>query len=384
MSDQPRPPAMTDADFVRRVLILLGIGAVAALLFALRDLLILIFGAVVIAALLTSITDPIHHRLKLGRGLSLTLAIFIVLGAIGGAGALFGREMATQVRELRDDLPQAWQQVRASAQRFGIEIPDIGAGGGAAPDDEAAAGGNDAEPEAQAQNEDGEAPDGGLGRIGSEMFGQIGGILMSIFGGIAHTLLVIVGGVYLAAQPKLYRGGLLKLFPKSSRGLAGDAVDAGGKALRLWLLGTFVSMALVGTLTAFGLWLIGVPSWLALGLLAGLFEFIPIIGPIAAAIPGVLLAFTVGVETALWALALYLLIQQLEGNVIQPIVQRYAVDLPPAMLLFSVVAGGFLFGIVGIIFAAPLTVVIYVLVKRLYIREALDTRTTLPHERNEE
>jgi predicted PurR-regulated permease PerM len=214
------------------------------------------------------------------------------------------------------------------------------------------------------------------------MFSQVGGILMTIFGGIAHTLLVIAGGIYLAAQPDLYRKGLLKLVPKPSRGLAGDALDASGKALKLWLLGTFVSMALVGSLTAFGLWLIGVPSWLALGLLAGLFEFIPIIGPIAAAIPGVLLALTVGIDTFLWALALYILIQQMEGNVIQPLVQRYAVDLPPALLLFSVVAGGFLFGIIGIIFAAPLTVVAYVMVKRLYVREALDTETSLPHEKH--
>jgi predicted PurR-regulated permease PerM len=139
-----------------------------------------------------------------------------------------------------------------------------------------------------------------------------------------------------------------------------------------------ISMVLVGSLTAFGLWLLGVPSWLALGLLAGLFEFIPIIGPIAAGIPGVLLALTLGMETALWVLGLYILIQQLEGNVIQPIVQRYAVDLPPAMLLFTLVAAGVLFGLPGIIFAAPLTVVVYVLVKRLYVQGALGTPTEMP------
>jgi predicted PurR-regulated permease PerM len=383
VSETKRYPAMdedrartSDSDFIRRILILLLIVGVAALLIELSNLLILIFGAVVIAVLLTAITDPIHKYLRLGRGLSLAAAILLVLGIIGGAGTMFGAEVASQVRELRDDLPRAWDTAQGQAARLGIELPDIGAGGGAEDNPSAEDG------EAQGQPPSDDEPDAGLGQIGSEMFGQIGGILMSIFGGIAHTLLVIAGGIYLAAQPELYRTGLLKLVPKGSRGLAAEALDDSGKALKLWLLGTLVSMLLVGSLTAFGLWLIGVPSWLALGLLAGLFEFIPIIGPIAAAIPGVLLALTLGVETALWALALYVLIQQLEGNVIQPIVQRYAVDLPPAMLLFSVVAGGFLFGIVGIIFAAPLTVVAYVLVKRLYVREALDTETSLPHEKH--
>jgi predicted PurR-regulated permease PerM len=118
-------PKMSDADFIRRVLILLAILGVAALLVKLQDLLILIFGAVVIAALLTAITDPIHRRLKLGRGLSLTAAILIVLAVIGGAGALFGSEVANQVRELRDDLPQAWQTARGQAARVGIELPQF-------------------------------------------------------------------------------------------------------------------------------------------------------------------------------------------------------------------------------------------------------------------
>jgi predicted PurR-regulated permease PerM len=146
------------------------------------------------------------------------------------------------------------------------------------------------------------------------------------------------------------------------------------------MLGTFVSMGVVGLVTGIGLWLIGVPSALALGLLAGLLEFVPIIGPIAASVPAILLAFSHSTEMALWTAGLFILVQQLEGNLIQPIVQRYAVDLPPALLLFSVVAGGLLFGIVGIIFAAPLTVVTFVLVKRLYVREVLDTETKLPHE----
>ena len=96
------------------------------------------------------------------------------------------------------------------------------------------------------------------------------------------------------------------------------------------------------------------------------------------AVPAVLLAFAAGPDEALWTVLLFLIVQQIEGNVLEPLVQQRAVDLPPALLLFALVAGGLLFGPAGIILAAPLTVVLYVLVKRLYIQEALHTRTPLP------
>ncbi|MFQ3595886.1 MAG: AI-2E family transporter, partial [Sphingomonadaceae bacterium] len=127
------------------------------------------------------------------------------------------------------------------------------------------------------------------------------------------------------------------------------------------------------TLTGLGLWLIGVPSALTLGLLAGLLEFVPFVGPIVAAIPALLLAGAQGTETFLWTLGLYLLIQQAEGNIIQPLVQRAAVKIPPVLLLFAILVAAPLFGPVGILLAAPLAVLVFTLVKHLYVREALDT-----------
>jgi predicted PurR-regulated permease PerM len=208
--------------------------------------------------------------------------------------------------------------------------------------------------------------------------GNLGNIAVTVGNGIADTLLVIVGGIYLAAQPELYRVGLLKLVPKRGRELAAQALDASGRALKLWLLGRMVSMAVVGLLTWLGLMVIGVPSALALGLLAALLEFVPFIGPILAAVPAILLAFAESPEQAIWTALLFLVIQQFEGNVLEPLVQQRAVDLPPALLLFALVAGGLIFGIVGVILAAPFTVVAFVMVKRLYVQEALHTPTPLP------
>ena len=139
-------------------------------------------------------------------------------------------------------------------------------------------------------------------------------------------------------------------------------------------------MLVVGLLTGFGLWLLGMPSFLVLGLMAGVLEFIPFAGPIIAAVPAVLLALAAGPEMTFWVILLYLAVQQFEGNVLTPLVQQYAVDLPGAVLLFSLIGFGTLFGTLGIILAAPLAVVTMVLVKRLYVIETLHTPTPIPGE----
>ena len=139
-------------------------------------------------------------------------------------------------------------------------------------------------------------------------------------------------------------------------------------------------MVLVGLLTGIGLAIIGVPSAIGLGLIAGLFEFVPVFGPILAAVPALLMALSEGGTTALWTLLLFIVIQQLEGNVIQPLIQRRAVDLPPVLLLFSILVFGILFGALGVILAAPLAVLAFVFVKELYMRGVLGEETDVPGE----
>jgi predicted PurR-regulated permease PerM len=190
-----------------------------------------------------------------------------------------------------------------------------------------------------------------------------------------------VGGLYLAAQPDVYRHGLLLLFPPGDgRKRLADTIDASGKALRRWLLGQLLAMIFVFVLTGLGLWAIGLPAALALALLASLAEFVPIIGPIVAAIPALLIALAEGWQTALWTLLLYVAIQQVESNLITPLVQHRVVSLPPAVTLFALVAFGLLFGSLGVLFATPLAVVIFVGVKKLWVRETLGEPTELPGE----
>jgi len=126
-------------------------------------------------------------------------------------------------------------------------------------------------------------------------------------------------------------------------------------------------MIVVGACVGLGLWAVGVPLAPALGILLGVLDFVPFVGPLLAAIPGVLIAFAQSPQLALYAIAVYATVQFVEGHLVVPIVQKRAVALPPALTLVSIVAFGIVFGPAGLFFAVPLSVVSMVLVQRLYV-----------------
>jgi predicted PurR-regulated permease PerM len=189
---------------------------------------------------------------------------------------------------------------------------------------------------------------------------------------------VLFGIVFLAADPSLYRRGLALMFPRRYRPLANEALIDAGQALRQWVIGLFVVMLFIGVFCGAGLWLVGCPSPAGLGLIAALFELLPYLGPIISAVPVALVAATVGSETLWLSMGVMLVVHWVEAGWIAPLVQKKVVSLPPAVSVFGVIAGGMLFGPVGLIFASPLLVVAMVLVKRLWVEEALHTPTHVP------
>lgn len=346
-------PDKDTARFVRRVLIVLTLAALFFLLWQLRGLVLMLFGAIVIATVFRALADPVRRWTGVPEGVSVGIAVMFVAAVIGGIGFLFGSQISTQFRTLTEALPQAWDALESRIGGLGFDgdLRSWLSGGGT----------------------------GGTGMLSS-----IGRMVMSVSSGIADTLVVIFGGIFLASQPRLYRSGAIKLVPAARRDLVSDAMDHSERALHLWLKAQLVSMTVVGILVYLGLWFLGVPSALALALIAFALEFIPFAGPVLAAIPAVLIALMQSPELALWVIGLYVIVQQLEGNVVYPLVQQWAVHVPAVVLLFSLIGFGLLFGIIGVIFAAPLTVVTYVLVKRLYVQEALDTPTDIPGDGEED
>ena len=343
------PPPADDRLFVRRVLITLSLTGLFILAWHLRELFLTLFGAVVVATIFRARANRICRLLKIREGLAVGLSILLVLGIAGGLVALFGAHVVQQVDTLDKTLPAAWASFEQRVDSFGLGEQFRRLGQGL--------------------------------RQSSGSFASLSQAALSIGNGIAGLLIIIFGGIYLAVQPRLYKIGAIKLIPASKRPLVDEAMNESETALRLWLKGQFMAMIAVGLLTWLGLWLLGMPSAMVLGLLAGVLEFIPFLGPLLAAIPGVLLALAVSPDVALSVLLVYFVVQQLEGYVLTPLIQQFEVKLPGVLLLFSIFGFGILFGILGLILAAPLTVVIYVLVKRLYVVEALHTATPIPGEK---
>jgi predicted PurR-regulated permease PerM len=193
----------------------------------------------------------------------------------------------------------------------------------------------------------------------------------TLVGAATGLLLVIVGGVYFALDPARYRTGFIKLVPPRLQPHVAGALDEASEKLGLWLTAQFIAMLLVGVLTGASLYLIGLPSALALALIAGFAEFIPIAGPILAAIPALMIAAAVSWEMVFWVLGVIVVIQQVENNIIMPLLVGRSVDIAPGVALFAIVAIGMVFGPLGLLFGFPLTVVIDALVRRLYVHDAL-------------
>ncbi|MBM6581357.1 AI-2E family transporter [Microvirga sp. BT689] len=338
---------MGDAEFIRKMLIALGLVVFALLLWKLADVLLLAFGAILVAILLHSAAEALVRYLRVPERWSLTVASLIIFVAFLAIIALFGTQVRAQFSNVVERLPFA---VDNFAKNLGL---------GAVSDDLAEIMNN--------------APTGG-------MAARLAGIGGAILDGLADFILVVIAGLYIAAAPRLYEQGFVKLFPISHHERVESSLHASGQALRLWLTSQLIAMACVAVLSTLAYWLIGLPSAIALGLIAGLADFIPFLGPILGALPAVLIAFSVSGETALWTILAVLAIQQIEGNVIFPLVARSVISVPPALALFAILIGSVLFGTLGLIFGFPLAVVTYVLVKKLYVRETLGEQTEVPGE----
>lgn len=333
------------AAFLRRVLLVVAVLLGAAILWRTYEILLLVFAAALLATLLRAAADLIARATRLPDAVAYGCAILVVLAALGGAAWIFGAQASAQVNALAERLPEALAALRAWAGRQPWLQPVM----------------------------DSFEPGGAATGIAQ----HLGGFALTGFDVVAGLVLILFGALYFGAQPRLYRRGMVLLFPPRLHSRVAEALDLTGYAMRRWLLGQLVDMATVGALTGIGLWAIGAPSPLALGILSGLASFVPYVGPIASGALAVLVAAAQSLDLGLWTLALYLGVQQVEGHVVMPFVQRWTIALPPALGVFAVVAMGYLLGPLGIVLATPLTVVLFVLVKKLYLQDTLGEQVAI-------
>lgn len=226
--------------------------------------------------------------------------------------------------------------------------------------------------------------------LGSVLFSQFSGgkasafalpamnIASSAVGTLGVIFVVIVTAIYFAISPMLYVNGITLLVPISYRPRARQILVDIGHTLQWWMLGQAIDMLVVGVLSGIGLWLLGVPIALALGVIAGLFTFVPFFGTIAAGILGVLVTLTISLKMAMWTVGIFLICHTIEGYVVAPLVQRRTVDLPPALTILSISILGALYGAIGLILATPVAAAVLMLLREAYVSDVLGDRAAEP------
>ncbi|QRG05342.1 AI-2E family transporter [Xanthobacter dioxanivorans] len=312
----------------RRVAVACVVLALAYFSFKIIDVILQVFAAILLSLALHALAEPFARLTRCPERYAVFPVALLAFGGTGLALYLFGSTIQTQVTELLNELPAAWA---AFEQRFHLE----GLGSDLIKRAEAAAPSSDT------------------------LISAVQGVTTNVFQVLLGVFLVVVGGIYFAASPDLYRRMFLSCWSKDERPAVEHKLDAISLDLRHFLKAQLIAMVVVGLLTFAGLSIVGVPSSLALALFAGLAEFVPMVGPVVSAAPAVLIALTLGVDTGLWTLLVFVIVQQTESNIITPLLQQRMVSLPPAVTLFAVVAFGNFFGVMGIVLATPLTVLAF-------------------------
>ena len=335
----PPPEAPGPADFrdpatsreLRRAAVWFGLAIAVGLVVLLAQPLLLIFGGLVFAALLAGGTRLLGRVLRIGRGWRLAIVCLAGMAFLLWTFYYAGSQLAAQAQGLQATVQAQVARLVALAQSHGL----IGEGNQVA-------------------------------SIGRQLMGSVGRVtswLGTALGALSSFAMILVIGIFVAVEPRLYERGVAWLFPLGKRADFYETSKTMGSTLRRLMAGRLLGMAVEGVGTGILLMIGGVPMAALLGILTGLLAFLPNIGAIVSGVLIVLVGFSAGVNTGLWAVAVYLIVQTIDGYLIVPAVARRSVDLAPALVLGAQVLAGTLFGILGLALADPMVAMIKVLLE---------------------
>jgi predicted PurR-regulated permease PerM len=308
------------------------------------EVFLLVFAGILFCILLRGMTDWISSKVKTPDGVSLALAVIIPLLLIALATWMVAPEVAKQAGQLADRLPQAIQELRRQLMQYAW-IEQLWQ---------------------HKERLSSLIPTGSSGMNLATRF------FTTTFGLLGNLVIIFFLALFLAATPDWYVKGTVSLFPVHRREYVHGILRTTGLALKNWLIAKLATMALIGVLTALGLWMLGIDLALVLGVLAGLLAFIPNFGPILSAIPAVLVGLAYSPQKALYVVLLYIATQTIESYVVDPLLQKHMIRMPPALLLTAQVLFGILTGLLGLILAVPLTAAAMVMVKVGYVESVLE------------
>jgi predicted PurR-regulated permease PerM len=329
--EQPGPAEMRDPLIrheLKRASVWFGLAlAIAAVIFLAQPLL-LIFAGIVLASMLDGGTRLLGRVLPIGRGWRLAIVTIAVVAFIVWVFYFAGTELTGQAERLRQVITAQANRMLAWGNGLGIVQGGVG-----------------------------------VEQIGGQIMGtlgRLGSAVSSALGVVASVVMVLVIGIFIAVEPRLYQRGVAWMLPLGSRDRFYSTAENMGFTLRRLMAGRLVGMAVEGVGTWILLALGGVPMAALLGILTGLLAFIPNIGAIVSGVLIVLAGFSISTNAGLWAIAVYFIVQTVDGYLIVPYVARKTVDLAPALVLGAQLLFGALFGLMGLMLADPIVAMIKV------------------------
>jgi predicted PurR-regulated permease PerM len=396
--DEPgnRRPGWKTRDILRTLAIIAGFYIALQVLWIGRSIVLLTFLGVLFGVALTAGVDWLQRR-RVPRGLGAVLIVLVFLGALAGLGALTAPSITGQLRDLKTQLPaaigkiQRWVKERQDGVTQVLEqVSPETAAGAAGPrggDTAGETGGQRREPEPVQQPSQKPGAEEKQPSLGQGITDQLGGVARHLFGFASSTVAVLGGlvlilfvAIFVAIDAETYQDGLMHLFPHKARRRAREVLTATAAMLRRWLFTQFISMVLVGVLTAVVLLIMGIEAAVALGIIAGILEFVPIAGPIMASIPAIAMGFLDGPEKAIYVALAYVAIQQIESNLLYPLLMKKGLELPPVLTIFTQGVLATVFGFIGLLVAVPMLAAAIVPIKMLYVRDVVGDDVKLPGE----
>jgi len=383
------------ADVMRAAAAVAAMYLILRLIWVAQTVFLTAFLGILFGLAVSAGVDWLRPRLRAPRGLLAALIVLGSAGAIVGFFVVSGPVLADQSHELQTKLPEAIDKIDAWAQSKGFVGSLIRGRAGSsttapAPTPQPVRG-----PETPVERPTGTAPrqlptDSALRAAGGgstatppqtlrqQILQQLSGLTRYLFGFLSSTISVFAGlvvilvlSIYIGADPDTYHDGLMKLFPRPWRRRAGEVLTAIAIALRKWLVTQLIAMVVIGVVSTIVLLILGVNAAVPLGVIAGLLEFVPTVGPILSALPAIAMGFVDSPEKALAVIIAYIAIQQMENYLLIPFLMREGVDLPPALTIVAQALMALIFGFLGLLCAVPILAASMVAVKMLYVQDVV-------------
>ena len=317
------------------------------------------------------------HRFHIPRGLGAAVLVLAFFGALAGIALLLAPVLQKQALELQQRLPEAMDRIDRELLSRHI-LTNALEGGQAPPADVKVIRARTPEGRAVQAQTAAEAATLRRSPLRVILGQQLSSVLPYLFPVFSTTIAAVTGlilvvflTIFFAADPETYTKGLLHLLPREHRPRMALVLATMGRSLRAWLAARSIAMVTIGAVVTAVMALLGVRASVALGVIAGLLEFVPVFGPIIGAIPAIALGFVDSPQKALAVLIAFIVIQQLEGNVLIPLLLQRAVEVPPALSLIGIASLAMVLGILGVFIAEPLVAVALVAVKMLYVEPVM-------------